>query len=55
MNVNKYTRGGKNGRAIVCTQCNNYDRVYHFSWSALSCIHCDATVNKSDWKLADAN
>jgi len=55
MNVNKYTRGGKNGRAIVCPQCNNYARVYHFAWSALCCIHCDAAVNKYDWRLADAN
>ena len=36
MNVSKYTRAGKNGRAI-------------------SCIHCDAAVNKYDWRLADAN
>ena len=51
MNVNKYTRAGKNGRAIVCPQCNNYSRVYHFAWSAISCIHCDTNVNKSDWRL----
>ena len=26
-------------------------RVFHFSWSALVCIHCDSTVNKLDWRL----
>ena len=26
-------------------------RVYHFAWSAISCIHCDTNVNKSDWRL----
>ena len=30
-------------------------RVFHFSWSALNCIHCDASVNKYDWRLAGAN
>ena len=51
MNVNKYTRAGYQGKQIVCPQCNNYARVYHFSWSALNCIHCDASVNKLDWRL----
>ena len=55
MNVSKYTRAGKNGRAIICPQCNNYARVYHFGWSSLNCIHCDASVNKSDWRLEVAS
>ena len=53
MNVTKSTRASKNGKLIICPQCNNYARVYHFSWSALSCIHCDADVNKNDWILHD--
>ena len=55
MNVTKSTRASKNGKLIICPQCNNYARVYHFSWSALSCIHCDATVNKYDWRLEVAS
>ena len=55
MNVSKSTRASKNGRLIICPQCNNEARVYHFSWSALMCQQCETYVNKSDWKLADAN
>ena len=55
MNVTKSTRAGKNGKLIICPQCNSHARVYHFAWSACCCIHCDAAVNKYDWKLADAN
>ena len=52
MNVTKSTRAGNSGKLIICPQCNNEARVYHFAWSALCCIHCDAAVNKSDWRLA---
>ena len=54
-NVNRFTRASKNGKLIICPQCDSYARVYHFAWSAICCIHCDAAVNKYDWKLADAN
>ena len=53
MNVNRFTRAGKHGKLIICPQCNSHARVYHFAWSALSCIHCDADVNKNDWILHD--
>ena len=52
MNVTKSTRAGNSGKLIICPQCNNEARVYHFAWSALCCIHCDADVNKLDWRLA---
>ena len=51
MNVTKYTRAGKNGRAIVCPQCNNYSRVYHFAWSALGCLDCNHLIDKYEWRL----
>ena len=51
MNVTKSTRASKQGKLIICPQCNNHARVFHFSWSALNCIHCDASVNKLDWRL----
>ena len=54
-NVNRFTRASKNGKLIICPQCNSHARVFHFSWSALNCIHCDASVNKNDWRLASAN
>ena len=55
MNVSRFTRASKQGKLIICPQCDSYARVFHFSWSALNCIHCDASVNKLDWRLASAN
>ena len=51
MNVSKSTRASKNGKLIICPQCNNEARVYHFAWSAITCINCGADVNKLDWRL----
>ena len=50
-NVNRFTRASNSGTQIVCPFCDTQQRVFHFSWSALVCIHCDATVNKLDWRL----
>ena len=47
--VNRYTRAGNNGKVIICPECNNEARVFHFSWSALTCQSCRANVNKEDW------
>ena len=49
--VNRYTRAGKDGKFIVCPQCDQGAYVFHFSWSALSCQHCDTMIDKYDWKL----
>ena len=48
-NVNRFTRAGKNGREILCPECREWSTVYHFSWSALGCIHCGEMVNKEDF------
>ena len=53
--VTRYTRAGNNGKVIICPECNNEARVFHFSWSALGCQHCKYIVDKYDWKLAGAN
>ena len=53
--VNRYTRAGNNGKVIICPECNNEARVFHFSWSALGCQHCKYIVDKYDWKIAGAN
>ena len=55
MNVNRFTRAGRQGKMIICPQCNYKHFVYHFSWSKLNCIKCDASVNKYDWRLASAS
>ena len=53
--VTRYTRASNNGKVIICPECNNEARVFHFSWSALGCQHCKYIVDKYDWKLAGAN
>jgi len=49
--VTSTTRSGTNGKIIVCPCCDQPSRVYHFAWSALSCAHCDESINKLDWFL----
>ena len=49
--VTKHTRATKHGKQITCPQCNNTTTVYHFSWSALGCQHCNMMIDKYDWKL----
>ena len=53
--VDRYTRAGNNGKVIICPECNNEHRVFHFSWSALGCPDCHYIVDKYDWKLAEVN
>jgi len=47
--INRYTRTGKWGKRILCPICNNQSIVYHFSWSASSCLHCKNMINKEQW------
>ena len=49
--VTKHTRATQHGKTIVCPECNKVATVFHFSWSALSCQHCDTMIDKYDWKL----
>ena len=49
--VNKHTRAGYNGKVIICPECDSRARVFHFSWSALSCQECGAMVEKNQWRL----
>ena len=47
--VNRYTRAGNNGKQITCPKCKEQARVYHFSWSAITCQSCQESINKEDW------
>ena len=49
--VTKYTRGGKYGKQLVCPECDNIIRVYHFSFSGLTCPKCKQSVDKYRWKV----
>ena len=52
--VNNRTRAGRQGKLIHCPKCDYPTKVYHFSWSALSCYHCKGMIDKKDWNL-DSN
>ena len=47
----RYTRGGKYGKQIVCPECDNIIRIYHFSFSGLTCPKCKQSVDKYRWKV----
>ena len=49
--VTRYTRGGKYGKQLVCPECDNIQRVYHFNFSGLVCPQCKQSVAKYDWKV----
>ena len=49
--VTKYTRAGKNGKQIVCPECDNIRTVYHFNFSGLTCPQCKQSVDKYSWKV----
>ena len=49
--VTKYTRAGKNGRAIVCPECRSIRTVYRFNFSGLTCPECKESVDKYDWEV----
>ena len=50
-NVNSRTRAGRNGKFIICPDCNCGETVYHFAWSALGCQHCGDMIEKNEWRL----
>ena len=49
--VTRYTRAGKNGKQIVCPECDNIRTVYHFNFSGLTCPECKQSVDKYSWKV----
>ena len=49
--VTKYTRGGKYGKQLVCPECSNIIRIYHFSFSGLTCPECKESIDKYDWEV----
>ena len=51
--VTKNTRAKRDGTLLLCPECKETNIVYHFSWTALVCLDCRASVNKYDWRIAD--
>ena len=44
-------RAGKWGKHIMCPNCKSVSKVYHFSWSAISCQHCHTDIDKLHWSV----
>jgi ribosomal protein S27E len=54
--VDRYTRAGKYGKAIICPKCKNMEIVYHFAWSSIVCQECRKVINKYDYYVvSDVN
>ena len=47
--VDRWTRAGSYGRLIKCPHCGHENRVYHFSWCAVTCQGCKRMVDKFDF------
>ena len=47
--VTRYTRASAFGRLIKCPHCGHENRVYHFSWAAVTCQGCRRMVDKYDF------
>ena len=51
--VTKHTRAKRDGTLLLCPECKETNRIYHFSWAAIVCLNCKAEVNKYDWRIAN--
>ena len=49
--VPKWTHAGRAGKTIHCPKCGGPVRVFNFSWYALTCTNCKATVKKYQWLI----
>ena len=49
--VTKYTRAGKNGKAILCPVCKSMSIVYRFNFSGLTCPECKQSSGKYEWEV----
>ncbi len=49
--MKKSSRVGKAGKNIMCPYCETISRVYHLSWSWLSCQGCEERIDKYKYYL----
>ncbi len=49
--ITKHVRAGKWGKHIMCPNCRSISKVYHFSWSGLTCQQCNTDIDKSLWSV----
>ena len=48
--VTTRSRVKQRGTFLKCPHCGNIKRIYHFSWSAVTCQGCKQMVDKYDWQ-----
>jgi uncharacterized protein (DUF983 family) len=50
--VSKRSRAKRDGTVLRCPKCQSTEgnRVYHFSWCAITCQSCGEMVNKREWE-----
>ena len=53
--VNRYTKAPISGKRILCPNCERISIVYHFSWCAIKCQHCNQFINKEDFLAYPSN
>jgi len=55
--VNAHTRAKKAGTLLRCPKCDSSkdNRVFHFSWAAITCQNCQEVVDKYDWYIEGAS
>jgi len=50
--ITRYSRCKRySGAVIKCPECHSLGQIYHLSWSALRCQHCQKDINKFDWLI----
>ncbi len=49
--MRKRSRTGRDGKNIMCPHCQSVHKVYHLSWSALTCSKCGVSTDKYDWLI----
>lgn len=50
--MTRYSRCKRySGALIKCPECQHIIRIYHLSWSALSCQKCKKSHLKIDWLI----
>ncbi len=49
--VNNHTRAKIDGTELICPNCAESTKVYHFCWSGMSCLHCQKLIQKTDWYI----
>ena len=50
--VTRNTKAGRAGKKIRCPYCDKIARrIYHMSWSKITCINCHTEVSKYDWLI----